>query len=252
MYSIGNLAKLSNSTVRTLRYYDEIGLLSPSQLSEGGHRYYEEKEVIKLHYIKILKEMGFSLITIRQMLEHQHLSHKEALTMQLKVLDIEKELIEERSRSIRYLLQLSELEDLANWKEVFDRISINSSPTPVELYEEIWSNHFSKDEIKYLEQFPKIGDDTETMKSYTSLINDIKRNLHLDISSPEAQELAGRWISLLEKDFNGNFTLAQKFWDIQKESKKKKDIGMYRFDSAIVHFIEEAIAHYLKINDKGY
>lgn len=53
MYLIGQLAKESEPTVRTLRYYDEIGLLKPSLISEGGHRYYEEHDFIKLHSIRI-------------------------------------------------------------------------------------------------------------------------------------------------------------------------------------------------------
>lgn len=248
MYSIGNLAKLSNSTVRTLRYYDEIGLLTPFQLSEGGHRYYEEKDVIKLQYIKVLKEIGFSLITIREMLEYQYLSHKDALTMQLKVLELEKERIEERSRSIRYLLQLSEFEQLANWKDVFDRIPMNTSSTTTEVYEHIWSDHFSKEEVQFFKDLPKIGDDNETIQIYTSLVNDIRQNIHIDIASPMAQDLASRWIELLEKDFKGNFELAEKVWNKQKEM--KDGIGFYRFDPSVVDFIEKAIAHYFKANAK--
>ncbi|MFJ5769800.1 MerR family transcriptional regulator [Psychrobacillus sp. NPDC093180] len=249
MYSIGNLAKLSNTTVRTLRYYDEIELLTPSQLSEGGHRYYEEQDVIKLQYIKILKEIGFSLITIREMLEHQHLSHKDALTMQLKVLEIEKERIEEQSRSIRYLLQLSEFEELANWKDVFDRIPMNPSSTTTEVYERIWKNYFSKEEVQLFKDLPKIGDNDETIQVYISLINDIRQNLHIDITSSKAQDLASRWIELLEKDFKGDFQLAEKVWNKQKEV--KDGLGFYQFDPAIVDFIEKAIAHYFTVNAKG-
>ncbi|WP_313894637.1 MerR family transcriptional regulator [Psychrobacillus sp.] len=248
MYSIGKLAKLSNSTVRTLRYYDEIGLLTPTLLSEGKHRYYEEKDIIKLQYIKVLKEMGFNLLSIQQMLEHQHLSHKEALAMQLKVLELEKERIEERTRSIRYLLQVSELEELANWKDVFDHLPMNSSPTPLEVYEEIWSNHFSKDEVQILKKLPKIGDDLEVMQGFTTLVNEIRENIDIETTCPEAQVFAKRWLELSEVIFNGDTTLAQKAWNINKET--NGTIGMYQFDTRVVHFIEQAIMHYVQINYK--
>ncbi|UOE95043.1 MerR family transcriptional regulator [Alkalihalobacillus sp. LMS39] len=55
MYTIGKLAELSGVTVRTLRYYDEIGLLTPSAKSEGGHRLYEEQALAQLHMIQYLK-----------------------------------------------------------------------------------------------------------------------------------------------------------------------------------------------------
>lgn len=248
LYSIGELAKLSYSTVRTLRYYDEIELLTPSHLSDGGHRYYEEADVIKLHYIKALKEVGFSLISIRQMLEHQHLSHKEALAMQLKVLELEKERLEQRIYSIRFLLQVSEFEELTNWKDVFEHIPIHASPTPMEVYEEIWAEHFSNEEIQFLKQLPKIGDDTETMNGYVVLINDIRQNIDIDITSPEAQVLAERWLGLTEKMFQGNTTLAGKVWGKQKET--KGNIGMYQFDADIVNFIERALSYYFNKNDE--
>ncbi|WP_342601144.1 MerR family transcriptional regulator [Psychrobacillus sp. FSL H8-0483] len=249
MYSIGDLAKLSNSTVRTLRYYDEIGLLTPSHLSDGGHRYYSEQEVIKLQYIKVLKEMGFNLIAIQQMLEHQHLSHKEALAMQLRVLELEKKRLEERTRSIRHLLQVSELEELANWKDVFDHIPMNSTPTPINVYEEIWNKHFSKDEVQYLKQLPKVGDDMEVIQSFTTLINDIRKNIEIDNTSPAAQKLAQRWLALSEIIFNGNNALAHKAWNIQKET--KGELGMYQFDPAVVDFIEKAITYYFKVKGQG-
>lgn len=249
MYSIGKLAKLSHSTVRTLRYYDEIGLLKPSQLSDGGHRYYEENDITKLHYIKVLKDIGFDLTTIHQMIENQHLSHKEALVMQLKVLEIEKVRIEERTRAIRYLLQVSELEEITNWKDVFDEITTHSSSTPNEAFEELWKSHFSSEEVEHLKQLPQVGDDDEMMQSYITLINDVRQKLDFDIKSPEVQELARRWIALLDQMYKGNFQLAQKV--LNKHRETKGNIGMYRFDPTIMTFIEQAIAHYMQVNYEG-
>ncbi|WP_084309275.1 MerR family transcriptional regulator [Alkalihalobacterium bogoriense] len=55
MYTIGKLAKLNGVTVRTVRYYYEIGLLTPSAKSEEGHRLYEEQALATLHMIQYLK-----------------------------------------------------------------------------------------------------------------------------------------------------------------------------------------------------
>ncbi len=91
MYSIGQLAKLSKTTVRTLRYYDEIGLLKPSNLSEGGHRYYDEKDVEVLHNILTLKELGFELETIKSILMNQSKSSRELLEMRLEIIHQQQE-----------------------------------------------------------------------------------------------------------------------------------------------------------------
>ncbi|WP_166462385.1 MerR family transcriptional regulator [Psychrobacillus vulpis] len=246
MYSIGSLAKLSTTTVRTLRYYDEIGLLKPTNISDGGHRYYEEKEVTKLLYIKMLKEIGFPLTSIHYMLAYQNLDHKEALMMQLALLEKEKKEIEKRAHSIRYILQLSELEEITNWKDILKETSLHSTPTKLDVYEDLWRQHFSKDEITQLRKLPRIGDDGEQMQKYIALINDVRRSVDLDVKSPKAQELARRWVTLLEEAFNGDFQMAQKVWSTQKES--NGTIGMYQLEEVIVNFIEKAIDHFIKVN----
>ena len=64
----GEAAKRMGVTVRTLQYYDREGLLRPSALSEGGRRLYTDKDIIKLHQILSLKNLGFSLDDIKNRL----------------------------------------------------------------------------------------------------------------------------------------------------------------------------------------
>ena len=66
--TIGELAKKMGTTVRTLQYYDNEGLLSPSSESEGGRRLYTDKDMVKLHQILSLKSLGFSLDDIKNRL----------------------------------------------------------------------------------------------------------------------------------------------------------------------------------------
>ena len=68
MKTISQIAKLSGISVRTLQYYDEIGLLKPSNLSESGYRLYDEEALGKLQQILTLKELDFSLKEIQQLL----------------------------------------------------------------------------------------------------------------------------------------------------------------------------------------
>ncbi|WP_245850908.1 MerR family transcriptional regulator [Paenibacillus herberti] len=68
MYRIGELAKQTNLSIRTLRYYDEIGLLKPAKVAESGYRYYSNEEIRRLQHITALKELGFTLSAIKGML----------------------------------------------------------------------------------------------------------------------------------------------------------------------------------------
>jgi len=70
LISIKKVTKQTGITVRTLRYYDQIGLLPPAGKTEGGHRLYGEKEIKKLQDIQFLKTLGFNLQDIKEMLSN--------------------------------------------------------------------------------------------------------------------------------------------------------------------------------------
>lgn len=64
--TIGEFAAKGAVTIRTVRYYDQVGLLAPAGVSEGGQRLYNEAQLVKLQQILALKLLGFSLAEIRQ------------------------------------------------------------------------------------------------------------------------------------------------------------------------------------------
>ena len=76
LISIQELTRETGVTVRTLRYYDQIDLLKPSGKTDGGHRLYSERDVVRLQQILFLKEMGFSLKEITNMLITDELNLK--------------------------------------------------------------------------------------------------------------------------------------------------------------------------------
>lgn len=67
LYRIGVFSQMNHITVKTLRHYDEIGLLKPAYVDEdSGYRYYTSNQLLPLHKILALRDMGFSLEEIRQ------------------------------------------------------------------------------------------------------------------------------------------------------------------------------------------
>jgi len=67
--SSGDLARATGNTVRTIRFYEEEGLLRPAVVSEGGHRRYTADELERLRLITDLRELGLALCEIRAVLE---------------------------------------------------------------------------------------------------------------------------------------------------------------------------------------
>lgn len=66
--TVGEIAKKMGVSVRTLQYYDKQGLLTPSAVSQGGRRLYNDKDVIELYQIVSMKQLGFSLEDIKKRL----------------------------------------------------------------------------------------------------------------------------------------------------------------------------------------
>jgi DNA-binding transcriptional MerR regulator len=69
IYRIGELAALFGVTARTIRYYEELGLLEPSERQDGGHRRYDERNAIYLKRIQQLKDYGLGLADIGELFE---------------------------------------------------------------------------------------------------------------------------------------------------------------------------------------
>ena len=71
-YTTGELARLCGVTVRTVQYYDTRGILTPTELSEGGRRLYSEEDLKQLKVICFLREMDLPLDAIAQILQEDH------------------------------------------------------------------------------------------------------------------------------------------------------------------------------------
>lgn len=71
-WSINEVTRESGVTSRTLRHYDAIGLLKPAWTADGGRRFYEQEQLLRLQRILLLRELGLSLDAIRDVLAAQH------------------------------------------------------------------------------------------------------------------------------------------------------------------------------------
>ena len=69
LYTTGELAKKCNVSVRTIQYYDERGILVPTDLTEGGRRLFSEKDVATLETICFLRDLDISIKDIAEILE---------------------------------------------------------------------------------------------------------------------------------------------------------------------------------------
>lgn len=86
-YTVKKLAKLSGVSIRTLRFYDEIGLLKPAYYGENQYRYYEEEQVLLLQQILFYRELGFSLNDIQRIMSSDDFNKIDALISHKQILE---------------------------------------------------------------------------------------------------------------------------------------------------------------------
>lgn len=124
-YTIGDLAKKLNITTRTIRYYDQKGLVKPSRVSESGYRLYSDEQVKQLKLIIFLKELGFSLKDIQKILEDKN--GDKLIEDQLKRNKAETQKLEEQNKKIIQLQKV--LSKPNNIAEVTDITKIMNNET---------------------------------------------------------------------------------------------------------------------------
>jgi DNA-binding transcriptional MerR regulator len=70
-YTVKKLAEMSGVSVRTLHFYDEVGLLKPAWVGANGYRFYEEPQLLALQQILLYRELGFELKQIKVFAEKE-------------------------------------------------------------------------------------------------------------------------------------------------------------------------------------
>lgn len=94
MMTVSEAAELSGVSARTLHYYDEIGLLRPSGVTEGGYRLYNQAALERLQFILLFRELGFPLKDIRRLLDDPAFDRHLALEQHLTLLEMKKQHLE--------------------------------------------------------------------------------------------------------------------------------------------------------------
>ncbi|WP_331212714.1 MerR family transcriptional regulator [Plantactinospora sonchi] len=118
-WSIQELAQSAGTTSRTLRHYDQVGLLEPSRVGRNGYRYYDETGLLRLQRILLLRELGLGLAEIARVLDGQR-DGAVALRTHLRLLERERERIGRQITSVRTTLRKLEGGEQIMADEVFE------------------------------------------------------------------------------------------------------------------------------------
>ena len=94
MMTVNEVSKLTGVSIRTLQYYDKIGLLHPAKYTEAGYRLYDEAALETLQQILLFRELEFPLKDIKEIISSPDFDRSKALEQQIELLTLKKEHIE--------------------------------------------------------------------------------------------------------------------------------------------------------------
>ena len=94
MMTVNEVSKLTGVSIRTLQYYDKIGLLHPAKYTEAGYRLYNDAALETLQQILLFRELEFPLKDIKEIISRPDFDRSKALGQQIKLLTLKKEHIE--------------------------------------------------------------------------------------------------------------------------------------------------------------
>lgn len=219
-YYTGQFARKASVTVRTLRYYDKVGLLKPSHFTASGYRLYTDADLLRLQRILALKFLGFTLDEIRQCLRIGPTALPESLAFQkammcerraqldnvIKAIEETQETLhgnEQDWEAIVHVIQVIQMQQADDWRKKY------FSEEDSRKMEGIFKQYYTEEQLLKLEEWGKNFGEQEHHTA-TQQWSDVTAELRRIIASgkppasPEAQALAARWIKLVEGFTHGD------------------------------------------------
>jgi len=201
---VGELAKQTGVSVRTLHYYDEISLLKPSHRNNVGHRLYTAEDIVRLQQIMSLRQVGFSLEEIRDCLEQPDFSPYRVIQLHMSCLRKQMEL--ERKLYNR-------LEAIAASLHSAEEIPIEEFMETIEVIT-MFEKYYTPEQLEELKGRRQIlGEEKihQAQVEWQELIEQVRTEMAkgTEATSEPVQLLAQRWKQLIQEFTGGNPEIEQ-------------------------------------------
>lgn len=221
LWKIGELAKRTGVSVRTLHHYDEIGLLSPSHRTESGHRLYGREEVVRLQQILSLRQIGFALEQIGAALDRDDFDVRSVIGMHVR----------------RLRQQIAEQQELC---EKLEAIAANAASATAEEFIEaiermtMFEKYYTKEQLETLaRRREQLGEERmqQAPQEWTTLMRDVREHMKAgtDPKDERVQALAKKWRALIDEFTGGDPGIERSLRNMyQNESRVAEQQGLDR------------------------
>lgn len=199
LWKVGELAQRTGLSVRTLHWYDEIGILAPSFRTEAGHRLYTAKDIARLQQVQSLRQLGLSLEQIRECLSRADFSPLSAIESQLTRLRDQMEL--QRQLCDR-------LEKIAAHLRAAEEVSVDEFLQTIEDMT-MFEKYYTPEQMEQLKQRgSQLGEERirQVQEEWPKLMAEVRAEMDkgADPASAPVQALARRWMGLVNEFTGGD------------------------------------------------
>lgn len=196
-YTISETAKLTGVSVRTLHYYDEIGLLAPSEvISDTGYRYYDEATIERLQQILFFKELDFPLKEIVKIMNSPRYDKEQALANQRELLILKRN----RLNNLIALLDLNLKGEIVMSFSEFDNEEIEKEKKRyAKEVKEKWGDTDAYKECNEKQKNYSKKDYKEMMEKSDQILSAFAAQLGETPESSKVQDLVREWQNYISK-----------------------------------------------------
>jgi len=196
---IGEIVKRTSLTERTLRFYEELGLINPHR-TEGGRRIYGTADLTTLHHVTLLKRAGFSLSHIKQLLDAPSFDGEEIIKAQIVSLEIERSVINHALTCLASARKAIALGTSLDAEALCNLIQLGERKMQNEAWQEYFDKHYTPEEQERWKnaKLKAAGGDPEAyVQKWGNLIKKVEHALPLDSAADAAQRYLAEWEALL-------------------------------------------------------
>ncbi|MDE6905084.1 MAG: MerR family transcriptional regulator, partial [Lachnospiraceae bacterium] len=195
LMSVHEVAKLTGITARTLHYYDKIGLLKPTKVTEAGYRRYDDTALSRLQNILLFRELEFPLKEIKAILDSPNFDPSEVIAQQIELLELQYKHI---GKLITLTREIQKKGAKVMNFDIFDKSEIEKFQEEVK---EKWGNTKAYQEYKQKDIALNGDNYSKSSNELMTIFSELGELKHLTPNSDEVQKK----ISALQKYITDNY-----------------------------------------------
>jgi DNA-binding transcriptional MerR regulator len=248
VYTINQFAKLAGVSIRTLHYYDELGLLEPEKIGDNGYRYYGDRSMLKLQQILFYRELDLSLKEIAEIVANPGFDVVKALYSHRKALQGKVKRLERLIQTVDNTINQLKGNGTMNAKKLFVGFTDEEQEKYAREAEQLYDPEVVRASNRKWKAYSQ-AEQQHILEEGGRIITDLAKLMTKDASNPQVQAIVARWHDHMHYFWSPNDDQLLGLADLYNEDPRFKE-NYERVTPGLAGFMREAIKVYVKNRKK--